>query len=514
MPDLRSSAAASSTPDRRPDPNREEGMARIVEVDHPLMLEDYAEVAMLAPAVRDLREEAAVLRSGLQGRKIWMISSTEQGGGVAEMLPAQVSMLREVGFEVDWVVMEPEQEDFFPLTKRLHNLIHGAGDADLGPAERELYQSVSEQTAERIGRLVGPRDILVVHDPQPLGAGAILKERTGNPAVWRCHIGLDEDLPQTQAAWSFLEPYSLAYDHTIFSVPEYIPWFLAGRSSIIHPAIDPLSPKNRELSVQKLVAILCEAGLMHPRGPLLDPLFAASAKRLQTDGGWAPASVPDDLGLLFHPMVTQVSRWDRLKGFAPLLEGFRLLKAGEIEASLDAAKRRTIAATRLVLAGPDPDAVADDPEAGEVLEELRGIYLRLPEALQREIAIVALPMESLEQNALAVNALQRSSSVVVQNSLREGFGLTATEAMWKAVGVMVSAAAGLRQQVRDGIDGRIVEDPADPREIASMLALMLTHQEQRETWGRNARRRVYENFLVFPQLCRWMETLVRLVHQR
>jgi trehalose synthase len=488
-------------------------MARIIEVDHPLTLDDYAEVAMLAPAVRDLREEAAVLRPGLRGRKVWMISSTAQGGGVAEMLPAQVSMMREVGIEVDWVVMEPENPDFFPLTKRLHNLIHGSGDPELGSSDRELYQAVSERTAEQMQRLVAPGDIVVVHDPQPLGAGALLKERTGNPAIWRCHIGLDEDLPQTRAAWSFLEPFTRGYDDAIFSVPEYIPPFLAGRASIIHPAIDPLSPKNRELPVQKLVEILCEAGLMHPRGPLLDPLFVAPAKRLQSNGAWAPASVPDDLGLLFHPAITQVSRWDRLKGFVPLLEAFRVLKIADSGPPPDGRQRRRLAATRLVLAGPDPEAVADDPEAGEVLEELRHIYLSLPQRLQQEVSIIALPMESLEQNALAVNALQRSSTVVVQNSLREGFGLTATEAMWKEVGVLVSSAAGLRQQVRDEIDGRVVSDPGDPRELASLLMSMLAGEHQRETWGRNARRRVYENFLVFPQLCRWLETLVRVVEE-
>jgi trehalose synthase len=490
-------------------------MARKIDVRHKMSLEDYSTLANLSSAVRDLTEEARVLSPRLRDRTIWMISSTAQGGGVAEMLPPQISILRELGISVEWLVIEPTVPDFFPLTKRIHNLLHGSGDPELGSAERELYDAVSRECADDIEPLIGRDDVLIVHDPQPLGAGALLKERLGVAAIWRCHIGLDEHTPETGAAWSFLRPYAEAYDHSVFSVPEYIPPFLAGHATIIHPAIDPLSHKNRDLSIHKLIGILCDSDLMRPHGPLMKPLFEEPARRLQPDGSWKPATAPADIGLVYRPIVTQVSRWDRLKGFAPLLQGFRQLKE-ELprRRGLADLHHRTVASARLVLAGPDPAAVADDPEATAVLDELAGLYLDLPPDLEEAVVLLALPMTSIKQNALMVNSLQRCSTLVVQNSLREGFGLTATEAMWKQVAVLTSGAAGLRQQVRDEIDGRIVWDASDPAAIATVLDEMLADEKKRERWGRTAQRRVYDNFLIFPQIRSWLETIIFVLNGR
>ena len=119
-------------------------------------------------------------------------------------------------------------------------------------------------------------------------------------------------------------------------------------------------------------------------------------------------------------------------------------------------------------------------------------------------------MESRKHNALMVNALQRCSRVVVQNSLREGFGLTATEAMWKAVPVLGSSACGLRQQIRDGVDGRLVNDPNNPDEIATVLDEMLQRPQTLERCGRNAQLRVHNEFLIFTQLSRWLRLLAKL----
>jgi trehalose synthase len=189
--------------------------------------------------------------------------------------------------------------------------------------------------------------------------------------------------------------------------------------------------------------------------------------------------------------------------------GFRRLKEGAARSGPMDLDRRLIAATRRLLAGPAPEAVSDDPEGVVVLEEPREAGLALPGRLRNDIALIALPMESLDQNALAVNALQRSSTLVVQNSIREGFGLTATEAMWKQVPVMVASAAGLRQQARDEIDGRVVCDLEDPQEIARTLAVMLQDERGRESWGGSGRRSVYGRFLIFPQLATWISILAR-----
>lgn len=224
-----------------------------------------------------------------------MVNSTRHGGGVAELLPSLLALLRELGVDANWLVMEADNPDFFRLTKRLHNLIHGQGDPNLGQVEHELYGQVSRDTAEAIARHVAPGDVLVVHDPQPLGAGAILRKKMDIAAIWRCHIGLDRETPETQAAWTFLEEAASAYDRAVFTAPEYIPGCLAGRAAIIHPAIDPLSHKNRDLSVHKLVGILANGALIRAPGPMLTPPFPDPAKRLQRDGTWAPATEPEDV---------------------------------------------------------------------------------------------------------------------------------------------------------------------------------------------------------------------------
>jgi trehalose synthase len=397
----------------------------------------------------------------------------------------------------------------FVLTKRLHNLIHGHGDPLLTEDEHTLYAAVSAENAGAMKRRLGREDILVIHDPQPLGMGAQLKRELGIPTLFRCHIGLDEEGPETQAAWSFLRPFAEVCDYSVFSAPEYVPEFLAGKSDIIHPAIDPMSFKNRQLSATKLAGILCNAGLMVSTEPVVPLSFSEVATRLAPDGRFVPIEASTDIGLLFRPIVTQISRWDRLKGWKPLLDAFVRLKSPRFvsRARSHDRHRRRLDLVRLVLAGPDPAAVADDPEAQEVLRELSDSYQSLPPSLQRDVAVISLPMSSRKNNALMVNALQLCSSVIVQNSLREGFGLTVTEGMWKHAAILGSHACGIRQQIRDGIDGRLVQNSEDPDEIAQLLDEMLEDLPARARWGQSAQLRVHDQFLVFAQVRRWLEVL-------
>lgn len=486
-------------------------MIETVEVRDSLGLETYAEVVHLAEAVRSLRDEATALVAALGGRRIWMVNSTSQGGGVAEMLPKLVSLLNELGVPTEWLVMGTDQPEFFDLTKRLHNLIHGEGDPGLRNEDHDLYAAVSSENAALLKQRIRPGDILVIHDPQPLGMGALLKRELGLPFVFRCHIGLDDECPETRAAWNFLRPYAELCDHAIFSAPEYIPPFLAGKAGVIVPAIDPLSFKNRELSPHKLAGILKKSGLARSRHPVVPSTLPEQVTRLRPDGNFAPMDEETDVGIPFRPIVTQISRWDRLKGFEPLVEAFVHLKQGAMHRDVVGRQRRRLNHVRLVLAGPEPAAVADDPEAREVLQDLIDRYRRLPHWLQEDVAILSLPMESREENALMVNALQRCSSIVVQNSLREGFGLTVTEAMWKQCGVLGSRACGIRRQIRDGLDGRLIPDSSDPRLIADLLDAMLDDLPGRGRFGRTAQRRVHDEFLVFTQVRRWLETLAEQV---
>jgi trehalose synthase len=487
-------------------------VAKRIEIERLESLRQHAQHAHLAGAIDRLRREAAPVAEAMRGRTIWMVNSTAQGGGVSEMLPGLITHLRELGFAAEWVVIESDQEDFFSITKRLHNLLHGQPEPEPTAADRERYEATNRANAQALRSMLKDGDILVVHDPQPMPLAGMLAADLDLLCIWRCHIGLDIETPETELAWDFLEPYEDSYDHAVFSAPEYVAPFFEGRSSIIYPALDPLTDKNRPLHVQEVVAILERGGLLSEPGPRVLPRFHHLARRLQPDGGFDSGLLPDDLGLLTRPVITQVSRWDRLKGFLPLMRGFvRFREELERYPPSTEADRRRLGLTRLVLAGPDPDAVADDPEGRDVLDELRREYVSLEADVQRDIALIALPMADQAQNALMVNALQRVSTVVVQNSLREGFGLTITEAMWKGVPVLTnSQACGPRQQVRDGMDGRMIADPQDSDGIARALRSMLKDRERLQRWGLAAQRQVHDHFLIYAQLGHWVRLIARL----
>jgi len=483
-------------------------MIETVEIPKGNGLGDYAEHAHLFMAVSELEREARSLVGSLEGRTVWMISSTAKGGGVAEMLPRQIALLRELGIDTKWLVIGTERQEFFALTKRIHNLIHGAGEPGLSSADRELYDVVSRELAAEVAPLIADNDVIVVHDPQPAGLGALLRRKLDIVALWRCHIGLDRTLSQTEDAWGFLRPYLESYDYSIFTAPEYVPSFMSGNVALITPAIDPLSDKNRPLSAHALTGVLCNAGLMVEHNPVVRPAFSARPGRLRSDGAFGPPIEPDEIGLLFRPTVTQISRWDRLKGWKPLLDAFvKLKRERDRVPGLSALQQRRLGLVRLVLAGPEPASVSDDPEAKEVLDDLRRAYCDLRSEIASDVVILSLPMSSTVENALMVNALQNCSSIVVQNSLQEGFGLTVAEAMWKRVPVLGAPACGIRLQIRDGIDGRLHHDARDPEAIASALLFMLGNPPKRAAWGRAGQRRVYDEFLIFGQLRRWIRVL-------
>jgi trehalose synthase len=490
-------------------------MIDIVETkDHRrLSLDDYAADARFVGAVASLRSEMARLKFFFEGRTIWMVNSAARGGGVAEMLPRLCSLIRELGIDIRWAVIQSDRPEFFALTKRLHNLVHddpGPDGVELGPGDAALYEAVNRENAESLRPHLRRQDVLIIHDPQPLPLGKMLKEEVGVTAIWRCHIGLDDRTEATRSVWRFLRPYLKSYNRAAFSLAEYIPGFLDGRASIITPALDPYSHKNRHSLVSKTIRVLCDCGLQPPYDTPLgsNGELLYKVERVMPDGSTA---VPGEVGILFRPVVLQVSRWDRLKGWMSLLDGFIRMKRNMAlngNGELKAKNGERIALSRLVLAGPDPASIADDPEGIGVFREICAHYRNLDPEIQKDVIILQLPMQSRKQNALIVNALQRCAAVVVQNSLREGFGLTVTEAMWKHIAVLGSSACGIRSQIRDGIDGVITHDPEDPDEIEQNLWQMLASPIWRYQMGRSAQLRVFEEFLIFKQISRYLEVII------
>jgi trehalose synthase len=390
-------------------------MIQKIDVKNTNRLREYKNYAYLSGMVDDLYFNARSTVKKLRGRTVWMINSTANGGGVAEMLPKMVSILRQLKVNAEWLVFSPKNKEFFQLTKKIHNLIHDFGTPGFNDDEKALYEATSNAAADQLERMIPAHDIIVVHDPQPLGAGAEFIRRSGIKSIWRCHIGLDKKTPNTVSAWKFLKSYTNNYDHAVFSAPEYLPSVFKEKSAIISPAIDPLSHKNRDISSPELIRILYKGGIIKNGHHLhLNPVWKRKAMRLNADAEFIGINASDGFELLYRPTVTQISRWDRLKGWESLIEGFVLLKRKyRKKSNKKSLQNLRILASQLVLAGPEPSAIRDDPEGKSVLEDLCYYYKKLPTEDQNDISILTLPMGSRSQNHLMVNALQRCSSLVV-----------------------------------------------------------------------------------------------------
>jgi trehalose synthase len=439
------------------------------------------------------RSRAVRFRSHMAGRVVWNVSSTAVGGGVAEMLRSLTAYARGWGIDTRWVVIEGSPS-FFRLTKRLHHALHGAdGDgSSLGARERELYEEVLHENAVELVAFLGKDDVVLLHDPQTAGLIPHLVE-TGVRLVWRCHIGADRPTDQSEMGWRFLAPYLGGADTFVFSREAFIPDLCPReRTIVLQPSIDPFSPKNQELSPTTVRTILVHTGIIE--GPIVD----GHREFLREDGTPARVDRSADVIRLGRapswdtPLVVQVSRWDPLKDPVGVLEGFASIVDSAAPAHAE-----------LVLAGPNVRAVVDDPEGAEVFDQVVDAWRALPHASRRAIHLVNLPMADPEENGAIVNALQRHAAVVVQKSLQEGFGLTVSEAMWKARPVVASARGGIQDQIEDGRTGLLLEDPSDLEAFGELLHRVLDDPGLASTLGDNARESVRERTLGLLSLERW-----------
>jgi trehalose synthase len=449
-----------------------------------------------------LMEIAGRVRERLHGRTVWNVNSTASGGGVAEMLAQLVGYGVGAGIDTRWVVIDGDPR-FFEVTKRLHNRLHGErGDGGpLGAAEHEAYAATTARAADELLAQVDPDDLIVLHDPQTAGMAVPLAER-GFGIVWRCHIGSDHSNAESEEAWAFLRPYLDAAHHLVFSRKGYVPALAEGRPvTIVAPAIDPFSTKNADMSDATTYAIMKAAGL------LVGPDAVGPAEFTRGDGSRGRVSrraVVIGDGQLPSPvdrLVVQVSRWDRLKDMAGVMRGF----AEHVVTSRAVDNGDGI--VRLMLVGPSVERVTDDPEGLAVLDECRMLFASLHDDARKRINLVTLPMADVEENAAMVNAAQRHATVVVQKSLAEGFGLTVAEAMWKARPVVASAVGGIRDQVIDGEQGRLLGDPADLGAFGTALRDLLEDPSGARRLGIAARERVRDLFLPDRQLTDWAHVL-------
>ena len=375
-------------------------------------------------------EELYLLAEGLKGRRVKMVNSTAIGGGVAEILHRLVPLLNELGIQTQWEVIKGG-EDFFEVTKKIHNALHGE-QLSLTPRMKEIFLEVSR---ENLKETALDQDIIVIHDPQGI-VYIEAKNRTDAKWVWRCHIDISNP---DEEVWNFLKGYVEQFDSALFSSPRFskglpIPQFL------FFPSIDPLSDKNRELEEEFIEQVLEQ---FH---------------------------IPRD-----KPMITQVSRFDRLKDPVGVIKAYRMAKR--------------YVDCRLVLAG---GAASDDPEGEVVLDEVRAEAKEDP-----DVHILLLPPTS----SLEINALQRASTIILQKSVREGFGLTVTEALWKKKPVIGSAVGGIPAQIIPNFTGVLVYSIEG---TAYQIRYLLSHPEIAKKLGEYGYEYVREEFLITRKLRRYL----------
>ncbi|TMK38385.1 MAG: glycosyltransferase [Actinobacteria bacterium] len=428
----------------------------------------------------ELLELVGRARQEIGSTVVWNVNSTARGGGVAELLQALIAYSRGAGIDARWLVVDGPPE-FFQVTKRLHNELHGSAvdRVKLTDEERAIYLKVSEHNAAALLERMRPGDVVLLHDPQTAGLVAPLV-RAGSLVVWRCHIGTDQAGESVRGAWEFLTPLVREADAFVFHRQAFVwPGLDQRRVHLIRPSVDAFSPKNQDISPVAVHGILAAAGVLAD-GPASEAIYqrldgtrGRVERRMFVD---QEGPLPSDV-----PVVVQVSRWDALKDPAGVLQAF----ARAIAPAGDA---------HLLLGGPDVTAVADDPEGREVLAGCHAIRDELPEDVRARVHLAALPMEDVEENAAMVNALQRYATVVVQKSVAEGFGLTVAEAMWKGRPVVAGRVGGIQEQIEHGRSGILV-NPTDLDEFAGAVNGLLGEPRRAARLGQAARERVRREFL-------------------
>ncbi|MEM3737352.1 MAG: glycosyltransferase [Candidatus Bathyarchaeia archaeon] len=394
-------------------------------------------------------EEIMSLGERLRGRKVIHINSTRVGGGVAEILQRLIPLLNESGMEAEWQVITGDEE-FFHVTKSFHNALHGMRVA-ITNKMLESYIRNNEENAKLLD--LDDADFVVIHDLQPAALIEHFPKRRGK-WIWRCHIDVSTPNPRV---WEFLKHFISQYDAAVFHVEKFAKKDLLIRQFIIPPSIDPLSEKNREIPSETVGMVLEKFHINHEK-----------------------------------PVICQIGRFDHLKDPEGVVKVYqqvkrpdavidiqRLIRGGELLDATQLGKRGIDC--QLILAG---GLAADDPEGQEVFRNVQKLVKG-----DRDAHILLLPAGA----DLEINALQRASSVVLQKSLKEGFALTVSEALWKGKPVIGGSAGGIPLQIINGVNGFLVNSIGEAAERARFL---LKHPQKAREMGEVGREYVKRNFLI------------------
>jgi len=397
-------------------------------------LEDYRKIVgdqTLSEILRRVRK--------LYGKHILHVNSTYQGGGVAEILNSLIPLMNNIGMDAGWRILHGSP-DFFEITKKFHNALQGES-IHFTARKKSLYLQTNNNFSQYTHI---DHDCLIIHDPQPLPLITFYNKR--QPWIWRCHIDLTNP---NEKVWDYIKTFISNYDLMIVSNKQYLKNDLPVEQRIVYPAIDPLSPKNMEITDTQIGECLKKSGIK-----------------------------------LDKPLITQISRFDKWKDPSGVIKVFKLIKK-----KIDC---------RLVLCG---NLATDDPESLKMYEKTEREAQKLIDS--GDVILVSDPMAS---NYIFINTLQRISSVIIQKSQREGFGLVVTEAMWKGTPVIASDVGGIPLQIQDGKNGFLVK-PDDNEGFADRIIEILQHPELSKELGTNAKEYIRKNFLITRLLTDYLDIL-------
>jgi len=375
------------------------------------------------------------LAKELKGLRVFHINATPRGGGVAEILKSLIPLMKGVGLRAQWYTI-PGREDFFQITKEMHNALQGK-KYELPFAHRKKYLDHIEKSAELMQDMEA--DIWVVHDPQP--AGVIQYLPHFYPSVCRLHIDLTS--PNLEV-WKFVTSFLEMYDRVIVSSKRFIKPEIKEKAVVFPPAIDPLMFKNQPLSLKSSKQILASFGINPQR-----------------------------------PLICQVSRFDPWKEPLDVIRSYQIAK-------------KKIPGLQLAIVGFF--LARDDPEAMKVFGVVKKEAKKDPDIhLFADINLLGgLKVDTF------VNAVQVASDVILQKSIREGFGLSVAEAMWKGKPVIGGTAEGIRLQIKNGETGFIARSA---RETAERIIEIIKNPKLGKKLGKKAHQLVRKNFLT-PRLLR------------
>jgi trehalose synthase len=394
-----------------------------------IRIDDYRAVA--PPGTIDI---ILKLAERVPGRRFMHISAGRFGAGAAEILGTLVPLLADLGLDAQWEITGGDPP-FYATAANLQSALTGA-ERVLSDDQLEHYVEMNRVNAKKLKL---DADLVLVHDVQP--ASLVTARGGAGHWVWRCHF----DCSRAQRrAWSFFRRFVEQYDAVVVSLPRF-GRRMAVPEYVIHPSIDPLSDKNRDLSPREVAAIL-------------------NGLRVTTD----------------RPILLSVGPFVRGPEPLGIVNAYRLVK-----------KYYNV---RLVLAG----TAADDHESREVVADLRQVAHDDP-----DVIVLELPPEAHVQ----INALQRAATIVLGKSVREGFGLTAAESMWKGKPVIAGASGGLTQLVLHEVTGYIVHSVEG---AAFRIRHLLNNPEMIARLGAAGREHVRRSFLVTRHLTDYLALLIHL----